>query len=337
MRERRNHLGMRQATLDQIADMLISRRRLEDEGWGSRTLTTAIEERQLHRVRRGWYIEQTRWQALHPESRHRAEVIAAAFAAAGSDPVFSHVSAAVLWGLPLFRLRPERVHVMTMPDRRHSTQRMLRHEGALAERDITEVAGIRCTSLSRTVFDVIRTVGPEAAITLADAALAQVGGEPWAFDDDAAGVLLGDLSARVRAPGARGILQARRTVELADGRAQLPLESVTRLRLHQLGFARPVLQVPVARRDGGYFWMDIALEQSRTFIECDGRSKYVDDELRGQRSAELVVLDEKAREDWVRGVTGWRVVRVMSEHVATLDAAASYFRAMGLYGRRLRA
>ncbi|MGV4398236.1 hypothetical protein, partial [Pandoraea pneumonica] len=61
MRERRNHLGMRQATLDQIADMLISRRRLEDEGWGSRTLTTAIEERQLHRVRRGWYIEQTRW------------------------------------------------------------------------------------------------------------------------------------------------------------------------------------------------------------------------------------------------------------------------------------
>lgn len=83
--------------------------------------------------------------------------------------------------------------------------------------------------------------------------------------------------------------------------------------------------------------MDIALEQSRTFIECDGRSKYVDDELRGQRSAELVVLDEKAREDWVRGVTGWRVVRVMSEHVATLDAAASYFRAMGLYGRRLRA
>ncbi len=105
-------------------------------------------------------------------------------------------------------------------------------------------------------------------------------------------------------------MQARRIADLADGRAQLPLESVTRYRLHQLGFARPRLQVPVPRPDGGSFWMDIAVEQSRTFIECDGRTKYRDDRLRGERSADDVVLQEKVREDWVRGATGWRVVRV---------------------------
>lgn len=327
---------MRHATIDEIADLLLSSRRLRDEGENSRSLRAAVEARQLHRVRRGWFVEHARWSELLPESRHRAEVLAAARSASGSDPVFSHVSAAVLWGLPLYRVRPTRVHVTTEPDHRHSIPGILRHEGALPESDVVRIGGIRCTSLARTVFDVTRTVGPEAALTIADAALASVGGDPWAYDDDAAERLLGELASRSRQPGVRGILQVRRSVELADGRAQLPLESVTRYRLHQLGFARPRLQVPVSRRDGGRFWMDIAIDQSRTFVECDGRAKYRDDVLRSGRSIDDVVLEEKAREDWVRGVTGWRVVRVMSEHVATLDAAASHFRAVGLYARSPR-
>lgn len=327
---------MRHANVDEISGILLSSRRLSDEGWSSRSLRTAVESRQLHRVRRGWYIERMRWSDLHPESRHRAEVVAAAFAAAGSDPVFSHVSAAVLWGLPLYRERPTRVHVLTAPNQRHSIDGILRHEGALPHTDIVEIDGIRCTSLARTVFDVTRTISPEAALAVADAALATVGGEPWDYDEDAAESLLGELAQRARRPGARGILRARRMVELADGRAQLPLESVTRYRLHQLGFARPRLQVPIARSDGGRFWMDIAVDQSRTFLECDGRAKYLDVALREGRSADDVVFDEKLREDWVRGVTGWRVGRVMSEHVATLDAAESHFRALGLFARRLR-
>ncbi len=327
---------MRHATIDDITEHLISSRRLQDEGWSSRSLREAIAAGPLHHVRRGWYIARSCWNELSPESRHRAEVVAAAYSAAGSDPVFSHVSAAVLWGLPLYRVRPTRVHVMTAPNRRHSIDGILRHEGALPPSDICHIDGIRCTSLARTVFDVMRTVTAEAALALTDAALASVGGEPWDFDDDAADSLLGELAARARRPGARGILQARRVVDIADGRAQLPLESVTRYRLHQLGFARPRLQVPVLRSDGGRFWMDIAVDQSQTFLECDGRGKYLDDGLRGERSTDEVVLAEKDREDWVRGVTGWRIARVRSEHVVTPDAAASHFRAMGLFARRPR-
>ncbi|KJL28614.1 hypothetical protein [Microbacterium oxydans] len=325
---------MRHATVDEIADILISSRRLNAEGWTSRTLRSAIDARRLHRVRRGWFVEHVRWVSLSPESRHRAEVVAAALSSAGSEPIFSHASAAVLWGLPLYRLRPERVHVLTPPDHRHSTQGILRHEGALPDSDIVELDGIRCTSLARTVFDVVRTVSGEAALAVADAALASLGGEPWDYDENAADALLGELAIRAGRPGARGILQARRIVELADGRAQLPLESVTRYRLHQLGFARPRLQVPIERDGASKYWMDIALDQSHTFIECDGREKYLNAELRGDRSADDVVLAEKMREDWVRGTTGWRVARVMSEHVRTLDAAESHFRAVGLFARR---
>lgn len=327
---------MRHATVDEIAHILISSRRLSDEGWSSRTLRSAIDDRRLHRVRRGWYVEHARWMNLRPESRHRAEVLAAALSSAGSEPIFSHVSAAVLWGLPLYRLRPERVHVLTPPDQRHSTHDILRHEGALPDSDVVEIDGIRCTSLGRTVFDVIRTVTPEAALAAADAALALLGGDPWDYDEAAADALLGELLLRTQWPGARGIRQARRIIELADGRAQLPLESVTRYRLHQLGFARPRLQVPIERGGDARYWMDIAIDQSQTFIECDGLDKYLDADLRGNRSSDDVVLAEKAREDWVRGTTGWRVARVVSEHVRTLDAAESHFRAIGLFARRRR-
>ena len=203
----------------------------------------------------------------------------------------------------------------------------------MSDADIDQIGGIRCTSLARTVLDVIRTVGGEAALAVTDAALASLGGEPWVYDEDAADSLLSELATRARRPGARGILQARRIVALADGRAQLPLESVTRYRLYQLGFARPRLQVPIERTGGARYWMDIALDQSRTFIECDGREKYLSDELRGDRSADDIVLAEKVREDWVRATTGWTVTRVMSEHVKTLDAAAAHFRATGLFDR----
>lgn len=133
--------------------MLLGRRRLEEEGWGSRTLHAAVEGRQLHHVRRGWYLALRTWSELAPESRHRAEVVAADLAASGTRPVFSHASAAVLWGLPLYRLRPTRVHVTASPDRRHSTSGILRHEGTVAAGDVVERDGIRCTSLARTVVD----------------------------------------------------------------------------------------------------------------------------------------------------------------------------------------
>lgn len=276
---------MRQVSVDEIRGMLLGRRRLEEEGWGPRTLHAAVEGRRLHHVRRGWYLALRTWSELAPESRHRAEVVAADLAASATPPVFSHTSAAVLWGLPLYRVRPTRVHVTAPPDRRHSTSGILRHEGTVSPVDTAEQA------------------------------------------------LLADLADRVRRPRLRGIVQARRIVSLADGRAQLPLESVTRYRLHQLGFGRPRLQVPVDGPRGGRFWMDIAVDQSRTFVECDGRDKYLDDEYRGGRTAESVVLDEKIREDWVRGTTGWRVIWVSSEHVASLAAADVHFRAFRLFAR----
>lgn len=210
----------------------------------------------------------------------------------------------------------------------------MRHESPVPPSDIAVVGGVRCTSLSRTVYDMARVLGEEAGLALIDAAISRIGGEPWAFDDRAAAVWRDELDRRLRIPGARGVVRARRLAELADGRAQLPLESVTRYRLHQLGFPRPRLQTPVPRADDGFYWLDIAVEGARTFIECDGREKYLDPTLRAGRSIEQVVLDEKSREDWIRGTTGWRIVRVGSGDMSTLESAEAKFRAFGLLRSR---
>jgi len=291
-------------------------------GEGSRAaLDRGIRDRRLHRVRRGAYLPMPLWDALWAESKHRAHVVAVAAAAHGTSPVFSHESAAVLHGLPLWRMSPSRVHVLIGSVDRHSVPDLLRHEGALPDDDIVERDGMRFTSLERTVYDVARTFPAESALAAADAAAAHWGRDPRAFREELAQAWIEQLRRRVdAAPGARGIRQARAVVDMVDGRAQLPLESVTRLHLARLGFARPRVQVPIRAPLGGTYWVDIGLDDVGAFIEVDGRTKYTDETLRAGSSLEDVLLAEKQREDWIRGTTGSRLARVSDEHVTSASA-----------------
>ena len=51
--------------------------------------------------------------------------------------------------------------------------------------------------------------------------------------------------------------------------------------------------------------------------------KYVDPSMRGDRSIEEAVLDEKRREDWIRGRTNRRMLRWGDAHIGTLPLFAS--------------
>ncbi len=55
-----------------------------------------------------------------------------------------------------------------------------------------------------------------------------------------------------------GIIQARFVTRFADGRAQLPGESVSRLWMAQLGIRKPELQYRVALGGGKYALLDFA-------------------------------------------------------------------------------
>lgn len=105
---------------------------------------------------------------------------------------------------------------------------------------------------------------------------------------------------------------------------------MSRLHLHRLGFTEVDLQSRVTGPHGEEYSLDFAFRGARTFGEFDGRGKYLDPTLRTGMSAEAVVLAEKRREDAIRGVTGWRIVRWGSEDIVTSDALGARLRAFGL-------
>ncbi|GAA1995740.1 hypothetical protein GCM10009777_35250 [Microbacterium pumilum] len=181
------------------------------------------------------------------------------------------------------------------------------------------------------MFDVARTVRTEPALVVADAALRLTAVTGRRQNDDRAEEWREALRTRAgRARGARGIRSLLGIVEFANGLAESPGESVSRLQLARVGFAIPRLQVRVPGPQGSFYWVDFALDDVNAFGEFDGQGKYLDESQRSGRSLEQVMLDEKAREDWIRGTTDRRFPRWGSEHITTSTALAARLAAFGI-------
>lgn len=314
----------------QADEMLLSRDDVLRTGCTERELRDRVSAQTLVRVHRGTYVDGAQWDQLWSEGRHLLRVIAVKRASPGAGPVFTHLSAAVLWGLPLYRVVDVLVHVL-IAGRRHSrvAAGVARHEMALAGDDIVERHGILCTSLHRTVFDLARSMRLESAVSAGDAALRSVAVRGQHYDLDAAAHWREELGRRARA-GLRGVRQARWTTDFLDGRAQLPGESVSRLQLFRLGFDAPDLQVSIVGAEGHQYFLDFGFRRSRTFGEFDGEGKYLESELRTAPTPLDAMLAEKRREDDVRGVTGWSFARWGSMHITSADTLGHRLAAFGV-------
>jgi len=313
---------------------LRSRDDLERRGCTTRDLAAAVRGGSLIRVDRAWYVDAEQWHGAYSEGRHLLRVLAAeARRIGGSDLVFSHASAAVLWELPLFRTEPARVHLSGAAASGHvraSEPLVARHELAIPSEDVDVRHGLVCTGLARTVADVLRSASEETGLSLADAALRRVAWSLDGYDEDAAESLRHGV--RECLPrGGRGVRRARRVLQLADGRAASPGESVSRLYVVELGLAVPRLQVPIAAPGGGRYVVDFGMDDVDAWGEYDGEGKYIDPALRGPGvGIEQVVREEKQREDWIRGVTGRRVLRWGKADIATPAHLAARLRAFGI-------
>ncbi|SDG33895.1 Transcriptional regulator, AbiEi antitoxin, Type IV TA system [Microbacterium pygmaeum] len=292
---------------------LISRGELDARGLSSRAIAASVRAGRLHKLHSGWYIDGETWRAAHVEQRHRYRVLAAYARSRDGVGVASLVSAAVMWDLPLFRITPRRVHQSgSTLDGHVSTGDVARHEVDVSEGERVLIDGIPTTSLARTVADMSRLATPEAGLSIADAALRRVAWDPATrtYDHVAAEELREAVRASMeRVRGARGVRRGRRIVALADGRAQLPGESVSRLYLLELGFAPPRLQVPIPDPVGGWYFVDFGLDDVNSWGEFDGVGKYLDARMRGGVDLERTLLAEKAREDWIRGTTNRKFPR----------------------------
>ena len=150
--------------------MLVSRATLRAAGYSDGELRQLLRTGQLTSVRPGSYLRGT----PPPDAAVRHAVQArAALDQMADGAVCSHITAAVLHGLPVWRIPLDRVHV-TRSGRRsgsRSNPRVHVHAASLRSDEISTAAGMPVTSLARTVCDLARTVPFEEAVAVLDAAL----------------------------------------------------------------------------------------------------------------------------------------------------------------------
>lgn len=302
-------------------------------GVSPRRLAAALRAGRLVKIRPGVFVRGDEWKAAKPEARAvaRARALTAVSAIA---PVASHETAAAVHGLALYRPDRERVHTIAPAERPGAAWGVVRHRGELPEEDVVEIDGLRVTSLTRTVADVARTATFEQAVTIADAALRkQFAVGPGEYHLDGAQAFR-EKVAEIVGRSAHGQMRARRVLAFADGRAQLPGESVSRIRLRELGFRVVELQVSVPGPRVKPYYVDFGLEDIPAFGEFDGAIKYVDGKILDGRTSSEVFDEEKQREDWIRGTTQRRYARWGWPHISTAATLGARLEAFGIRPRR---
>jgi hypothetical protein len=204
------------------------------------------------RLRRGAFTGST----LDPHMRRRADVLAAVRAHHRTLPL-SHEHAARAWGLP----QPLSFVSDRPPVRRRGEMRIT--VAPLLAAEIVAHGAVHVSSPARTVVDCARTLPGPDALAIADAALRQ------------ALVTLAELQeVRDRISGWPGVQQARRTLALADGRRETPLESWSAWAFDVWGLPPPCWQAVVCDADGVFLGRADAWWRVGVAGEADGRVKY---------------------------------------------------------------
>ncbi len=301
---------------------------LAREGGHDRALRRSAQAGAAARLARGRYLPTQDWQDLDHDTRYRQR-IEAFVETTRVRQVFSHWSAAALWGYPVIGAWPRRIHV-TFPSgsAQRSTRGVERYVAPLPDDDVVQLGGLWVTSPVRTLVDLARVASFESAVAACDRALADTN----ARDDAAPRVTLQTLVERAeRLERQRGVRQVRAVVEFADGRSGSPGESLSRVHIARLRLPKPELQVEVVDRDGRSWHSDFGWEAHKLLGEFDGMVKYTRGRYLGDRMVAEVVIEEKQREDAMRLASRCRFVRWDWATASDLNSLRHAFAAAGLH------
>jgi REase_MTES_1575 len=153
--------------------------------------------------------------------------------------------------------------------------------------------GIRLTTPARTGFDLGRRKGLTTAVIRLDALM------------HATGLKVADVELLAeRHRGMRGLVQLRQVLLMADGGAESPYETKTRLVLVGSGLPRPQTQIEVLSEWGAVLArIDIGWEGWKVGVEFDGAQHWTDPEQRTRDIDRLAELEAR----------GWTIIRVSAD------------------------
>jgi hypothetical protein len=250
-----------------------------------REVDTLLRRRLLIVVRTGVYTTSELWASW---DEHRARPLArvrAAHASIEIEHVFSHESAALIWGLPLIDPTTATPHITRRDKRATRTYGGIWHHGAAYDdAQVRWVDGLPVLDRTRTVLDLSRRRdGRRSGLVAADAYL-RAGHSHEALTE----VL------RTQMAGWPYTRPAARVVRDADGGAANAGESLARDLVLEAGLGPVETQFPMPHRGGTYFG---DIRAGRHIIEFDGRVKYRSADQGGvaDRALEEILWDERSR------------------------------------------
>ena len=287
-------------------------------GRDRRKLATRQQHGELIRVRRGIYVSAADWKILSAKERYGLKVMALA-TLAESEPVFCYASAALLWGLWIVGT-PQKLHTMTeVTSSGRSSGNVIRHIGSRAE-GVKRCGPLLVTDKLTTTLALISTLAFPYAVAVCDSSL-QVPGSggtanqftvpesdpfqhtpSWATDSPQGPALsIEELSAGIdllqsKAARARTL----KVLEFASALSGSAGESLSRVKMFEMGFPEPVLQEKFTLSDGRNAFVDFWFKKQRIVGEFDGKGKYLRDGWGAGLSLPERILAEKKREDQIR-------------------------------------
>jgi hypothetical protein len=155
------------------------------------------------------------------------------------------------------------------------------HSDMLAPGEAQTIAGMRVTTTARTAFDMGRRLRLEDGVQRLDALM------------NATDVKVADVEAVIaRHPGVRGLNQLRQTLDLVDGGAESPYESLTRLLLIKAGFPRPQTQIRVVDKHGNVWRIDMGWLEYLVGVDFEGAHHWTNPTQRTKDVVRYAALPE---------------------------------------------
>ena len=288
--------------LQLIADTGVAlRREMIALGGTDRELAASLRHGVLRRVRQGAYTTPDRWDTVTNVARHKL-MCTAVMRSLGPRVALSHTSSLVMQNVPVWAANLDVVHVTRLDGGIGRTDAGVHHhEGEVREAElVTTAGGLAATCAARAVIEHGTLHSIESTLVSADAAL-----HMGRCSDQG---LVEQHASMEHWPGT---LRTQLVVRLADGRSESPGETRSRYLCWRHGLPAPELQFEVYDELGQLVGIsDFAWPEHRLLGEFDGRMKYGRGLTPGQDPSD-VVFNEKRREDRLREITQWAMIRLI--------------------------
>ncbi|MFB9313098.1 hypothetical protein [Nocardioides plantarum] len=310
---------MRPAERHPISDFcdaygLLLRRNAILLGVDDNALKRLVDAAVLIRLRQGSYCLRSVYLAADEAERHRL-LCRAVMQQYAEHVALSHASSCLMLDGPDFGLELANAHLTHFSGNGRRNSRITHHQGECNVLDLTRRFGFWLTVPARAVLEVACTDGTEPALVQANHFL------------HTGATTREELAAHAaRADRWPDSIGHHVVLLLADKR----IESVGETRCDYLffttGLPRPVPQYEVRHPDGTVAArVDFAWPAAKVIVEFDGREKYHRFRQEGESIAQMVER-EKRREDLIRELTGWTVIRLVWSDLELPERTAARIR-----------